>query len=271
MPLRLNGIRKNGDNDALINWLLNEGIQGCDSVYMAEDKKFLHMRREIPDLISGSRIGWLVFTVELNNEEHRLEILDIDIVLENDTPSRIRFLNLREGSSEANEYYDVEMADEGGRLAIETVNRHTVPGNLLDTERDVRISMFPFRLSVYKSIDDYNREVGFAKPIRAGGSDMLVRGFSETFCMPSGNPRGEEDDDSSSLVIGTVKSFLYVIAEFGEVRLPFIVAKVDTAAGIVPVAMSRDVFDLSDLAPGRVVVMETIVKADVADEIAFKR
>ena len=67
-----------------------------------------------------------------------------------------------------------------------------------------------------------------------------------------------------SAIVGTAVMAIYA-------KLPFVLAKVDTAAGVVPVAMGRDVFDLSNLTVGCIVAMDTVVKADVAAPGAFDR
>ena len=50
--------------------------------------------------------------------------------------TRLRFQERLAGSTDANEYYMVEAVNEGSYLEIETVNRLTVPGEILDTERE---------------------------------------------------------------------------------------------------------------------------------------
>ena len=270
MPLRLDSITRRTD-DSLITWILQNGTQECNSAFATEDKKYIHIRRRITDSLSGNPIGQLVFTTRLNEEKKQIEMLDIDITLDNDSSTAIRFLNRREGSTDANEYYDVETVEDESHLVIETVNRHTVPQELVDTEREVSISMFPFRVSVYQNIEEFDREAGIKEPIRAGESDFFVHGFSEKFCMPGGMFDGKDGDDSYSFVIGKVHSFADVTVDFGPNKLPFVLAKVDTAAGVVPVAMGRDVFDLSNLTVGCIVAMDTVVKADVAAPGAFDR
>ena len=46
---------------------------------------------------------------------------------------------------------------------------------------------------------------------------------------------------------------------------------VDTALGVVPVAMGRDVFDLKKLKVGCVIAMNAVVKADVAAPGVYSR
>ena len=270
MPLHLDSITPNSQDSSIIACILQKWINECDAVFATEDKKYIHMRKRITDILTNENIGQMIYTVFHNEVEKRLEILDLDIIMDSDATSKIRFLKLREGSSDSNEYYDVEAVAEGQHLEIETVNRHTEPRDLVDTEREVHVSMFPFQLTVYESIDDLNQQFGFSKPVEAGKSGLFVHGYSERFAMPGGlMNENKKADDSYSFVIGKVKSFRDVAIEFGESNLPFVLAKVDTALGVVPVVMGRDVFELSKLRNNCIIAMNTVVKVDIATANAY--
>ena len=133
MPLRLDSITNNSQDSSLIAWILQSGTQECDSAFATPDKKYIHMKRKIVDRSSGDKIGELIFT--LQNTGKQLEVLDIDIILANETASRIRFETLKE-QSDSNEYYEVSAIDQDAHLIIETVNRFTEPNRLINTDRD---------------------------------------------------------------------------------------------------------------------------------------
>ena len=95
----------------------------------------------------------------------KLNIIDIDIILDNDNTSRIHFLKKLAASSEANEYYDAEVVGQGGHLQIETVNRNACKEEIVDTEQEVYISAFPFSV-----------EVGCSSPVC-----VCARGFLQLF------------------------------------------------------------------------------------------
>ena len=270
MPLHLDSITPDSKNSSIVAWILQKGIHECDAVFATEDKKYLHMKKRIMDVLSHECIGQLIYTLFLNEKEKRLEILDLDIIMDNPSSSLIRFLSLREGSSEANEYYAVETVSDGQHLEIETVNRHTEPHNLIDSEREVHVSLFPFQLNVFENMDAFNQWAGFSKPIEAGKPGLFIHGYSERFAMPGGLlNKNKKTDDSYSFMVGRVKTFRDVAIEFGENRLPFVLAEVDTALGLVPVAMGREVFDLSALKTDCIVVMNTVVKADIASSNVY--
>ena len=65
----------------------------------------------------------------------------------------------------------------------------------------------------------------------------------------------QENDNDYSFVIGKVESFRDVSPNFGDHKIPFVLAMVDTALGVVPVAMGRNVFDLKELKVGCVIAM----------------
>ena len=266
MPLHLSSISdKEERNAAIVSWLLNTGVHECGAASASEDKRFLYLAGNIDDYLSQQAVGRVIFTLMRDEENKQLKLLDIDLIMNNDTPTRVRFLKRREGSSGANEYYNVETCSGCQHMVVETVKRHMEPRSLEGTERDVHISMFPFRLTVYDAMEDFDRAAGISGPAAAGGSGPAVSGFSERFCMPGDILDSDKSSDGNySFIVGKVKGFRYAVTEFGETRLSFIVARVDTAAGIVPVAMSRDVFDLSKLKKDCIVAMSAYVKADIA-------
>ncbi len=104
------------------------------------------------------------------------------------------------------------------------------------------------------------------------GTGLFVHGLSERFSMPGGMMSDRKDDDGNySFIIGKVKSFRDVSPDFGDNKFPFVLMKVDTTVGVVPVAMGKDVFDLKKLSVGCIIAMNTVVKADIAAPGTFKR
>lgn len=268
MPLHLNSITNNSQNSDIFAWMIQEGMDRCDSIFATEDKKYFHIRCNIEDRLTGTAFGKIVYT--LLQGDKAIEILDLDIVLNNDTPSTILFNELRAGSTDANEYYEAEVVDGGQHFELETVNRHVLAGDLINTEREVFISAFPFALSVYADMNAFDEWAGFKKEISVGDTDLKLGGFSDKFMMPGGitNPN-KKSDESYSFVVGRVVSFKDVEVAFGKAILPFVLAKVDTALGVIPVPMSREVFDLENLKVGCIIAMNADIKVDVAKDEDF--
>lgn len=107
-------------------------------------------------------------------------------------------------------------------------------------------------------MEEVNKALGFIKPIKVKELDLEVKGYSEEF-VGNGDIFGGY---ISSIIIGRVVSFSSVNAIIGEELVPFTLIKVKTSIGIIPVAASKDVFNLSDLEEDKLIVVIANVKAD---------
>ena len=264
MPLHLNALTNN-DRDGLLAYLLQNGMDHAEDAIASEDKRILHLANPMWDASSGERIGKFVYTLLIDDAHKALEVIDIDITLDSAETAELRFLEKLPQSSDANEYYDVETADNGIRLQIETVNRNFLPGDIVDTVQRVCACAFPFQLTVYDDMDALNEAVGLKKTVKVNGTDMSVGGLSSIFAAPGslGSTDGSESD-VYSLMVGIVRDVRDVSVKFGERMLAFAIVQLESALGLLPVAMGRDVFDLDKLAPGRAIMMNADVKADFA-------
>ena len=267
MPLHFQSITEDDQSPELLAELFREPLENPSSLFVSKDK-YIHAQANIRDEISGDNFGKLVYTIKSNEEKKVNEVLDLDIVLNNETKTRLEFLSLREGSSDANEYYDVAEINDDGHLEIETVNRHSMEGELVGAQRDVSLCAFPFELTVYETIDAFDKAMGFDKEIKTEGFDFSVKGFSEKFIMPGGSMA--DDDESYTFLLGKVISYRDVIWRLGTIELSFIITWLDTALGAIPAAMSRKVFDLSALREGVIIAMNADIKADFYDPKVYK-
>ena len=265
MPLHLNSITNDSQNTEVLAWILQTAINESTGVFCTEDKQYIHMANVICNEKTGNPIGRFVFTLFCNQAEQRLEVLDLDIVLDNPNESKLYFLRRLPKSSDSNEYYEVEVVDKQQHLLIETVNRYTVPGTIEDTECAVRVSAFPFELSVYDSLQALNAWVGFDKVIDVGGTGLHVGGLSADFTAPGSAFSRKDDDGNYSFVVGTVNSYEDAVVRFGQHQFAFSIIWLDTAMGIIPVAAGREVFDLEKLEVGKVIGMNADIKCDFAD------
>ncbi|MBQ7523967.1 MAG: hypothetical protein IJT07_05585 [Oscillospiraceae bacterium] len=258
MPLHLDAITKDSQNPALVKQLLEISNSIMDSFFITEDKKYQHMQKVIIDTLTMQAIGKIVITTKETENVSSLELIDADIMFDACMPTTVCFVEMIDGSSDANEYYEIATESMDQHLIIETVNRHTIPNDILGESRDVYASIFPFELTVYESIDTYNRQ--FTLPVNG------INGFSDTFTMFT---PGSEGHPSYTHLFGTVKSFRDVQIQFGSIPIRFVLAQVHTALGLTPVAMSRDVFDLTQLRVGCLLTMSADVKLDLADPTIF--
>lgn len=240
MPLRFRSIMS-GNGEELLDWLMEENLGSARLNYVPH-ADFMLATTTLKDGLTNTDMGKIVYTFELVDNE--MQLLDIDIVLRNSNTTGLEFCHMLPGSSDANEYYQAEIVDAGARVNIETVNRHTIEGELQGSVRNVSVSAFPFQLSVYDSIEAFQKETGVP--------------FSDKYAGCSFG------DEIYATVVGKVMAARDVRMQAGDRSIDFVIAWLDTALGMIPAAMSRDVFDLESLAPGKTVVMNANLKADLA-------
>ena len=270
MPLHFNSITNDCNNTQRLAYLLQKGIEKVDYIFVSKDQQYVLLLNNIYDEKTGETLGKFVYTIKILDKS--LNIIDMDIIWENRCPTKLYFNKLLDGSSESNEYYEVYTLPEQQHLNVETVNRHIIDTPIIDTDRDVYISVFPFELSVFDDIFEFNSWAGFKTPIVAGPTDIKVAGFAETFIMPlSTSKSNAEDDEHCSLILGKVCSFREVEFAIGEEIISFILAQVETALGVVTTAMSRDVFDLSKFKNGCIVAMKADIKVNFATDKDYKK
>lgn len=264
MPLHLDALTNN-DQDGFLAYLLQNGLDHAESTIASEDKRILHLANPMRDASSGERIGKFVFTLLIDDAHRAFEVIDIDITLDSAEATELCFLNKLPQSSDANEYYDVETTDNGIHLQIETVNRHFLPGDIVGTVQRVCACAFPFRLTVYDDMDALNEAVGLKKTVKINGTDMSVGGLSSNFAAPGSlGGTGGSESDPFSFMVGIVRDIQDVSVGFGERTLSFAIVQLESALGLLPTAMGRDVFELDKLALGKPVMMYADVKADFA-------
>ena len=264
MPLHLNALTNNAQ-DEFLAYLLQNGPDHAEDAIASEDERILHLASPMWDASTGERIGKFVFTLYVDDARKAFEVIDIDITLDGAETTALRFLQKLPQSSDANEYYDVETVDHGIRLQIETVNRHFLAGDIAGTVQRVCACAFPFQLTVYDDMDALNEAVGLKQTVKVNGTDMSVGGLSGIFAAPGSlGGTGGSESDVYSLMVGTVSDVRDVSVKLGEKTLDFAIVQLESALGLLPVAMGRDVFDLDKLAPGRAVMMNADVKADFA-------
>lgn len=263
MPLHFDSITNDGAMEAFSN-IVSTVFDSCDSVFAASDKRHFIARSDMVDIKTGDIIGNYVFTIFCNEAEQTNELLDVDITFHSYTPTKLHFIKKLEGSSDANEYYEVETVDTEQHLEIETVNRYTVDGDIVDKNLPAYISVFPFELSVYKNIDVFNRKIGFKKRHPIGKTGLTTAGLSETFISPGSVMGAKDKNEHFSFLIGTIVTLRDVCINIGGLKYDFVLAQVKTALGSVPVVMGRKVFDIRKARIGSIVAMRADVKADLS-------
>ncbi len=259
MPLHFDSITNDSQDTRLIAWIFTTQINRAERVEASADAKFLHLYKSFQDEKTGEVLGRYVFTVVVNDKA--LNILDADIVFDNPQNVDVFFWDMRNGSSDSNEYYEAVLSDEGFHFQLETVGRHIIEGNITGTVQKVSLCAFPFQLTIYETMEELNSAFGLREPIKVGNTDYIVNGISEKFISPGG-VIGDETGETYSFIVGDIIDFRDVTINMGEVDLSFVLTHIDTALGTIPVPMGREVFDLSKLNKGVYVAMKADVKAE---------
>ena len=263
MPLHLQSIMDDNQNAARLTAVLRKSSDNPDSVFVSRDKH-VHSQYNLSEEISGNVFGRLIFTMKVNDEQKRMEIIDIDAVLNNNNRVSLDVLSRLDGIPDSSEYYGAVTAEDV-HLKIEAVNRFTVEGDLANTKQEVSVSAFPFQATVYDDIEAFNQWAGFGGGIKAGDTDFVVHGFSETFMMPGGILGGSDSkNENYTFLLGKVASFQNVRWKLGKEDLDFVLVWLDTALGRIPAAMGPEVFDLSKLAEGKIIAMNADIKGDLS-------
>ncbi len=263
MPLRLDAIMSDPSSDVLA-WLLEKELQSVDDAFATKDGRYLYLSNTFLDTRTHTSIGRYVFTLFRDEEHKALQILDMDIVLNNAFPVCLEFATRYEPSFDANEYYEVLTEDEQ-HLCIETVNRHTMPGDILGTKQTVCVSAFPFKVSIYNDLGELNHTLGLDKrTVKIGDEEYTIGGLSDTFMALGGVLSGEQkaERDPWSTMVGVVHSYQDATLQFGDRVREVCIVQLKTALGVLPTIMGKERFETDKLSPSKVILMDTCIKAN---------
>ncbi len=260
MPVHLNSIT-NKDGLEIFSWILQNQINECEDVYVTRDGLYILCSKDIFDVVSKEKIGEYVFTVKNNSKQKTCEVKDIDIVLVNPCVSKIKFDEKLENSSDANEYYNASI-EEGGHFQLETVNRYLIEGEIEGLEQEVSLSAFPFKLSIYDTIEDFNSQMGFSKPVTVGETEIEVCGYSDTFISSSVLFKQDSDDEVFSFVVGKIKEYKKVCVEMNGEMNEFIIAQIKTAVGNLTTVINPDRYNIESIGVDKIVAMMADIKAN---------
>ena len=263
MPLHFEALTEKM-HSTLLSWILQEELERVNDAFAQSNKQYFLGSAPLVDKKTGREIGKYVFTFFNNTEQERNELLDLDIVLNNDTPTELVFSKKLSQSSSSNEYYEAIVAESEQHFIVETVNRYAEEREIEGETLPVYISAFPYALTVFKNERAFNTFCGFKKPVKVGNTDLRVHGLGTDFIMPGsvfGKTQGEEEMPWT-FVVGVVENFSKVTIAFGERRHEAYIIQLRTALGIIPVLAGIEMFDLKKLSKGKIVGMNAYIKAN---------
>lgn len=244
----------------LFSDIITKYTEEADNVFVNDDKTKIHMTSYFKDVNTEENVGKVVITLVVRKDN--IELVDSDIVLLSDKKTKLHFEEKLEQSSEANEYYVVYDLENERHFDIETVNRYCIKEELVDSDKDVYLSAFPFQLNLYKNEKEMNKALGMGKEVDIPGIGKRIIEM---------NPKMMSDgrvitglNEPCSLIIGKVKDYNDVEVDIANNIIKFKIIDLETAIGNMPVAVHAENFDLSNLKKDVLLVMLADIKADLS-------
>lgn len=247
------------DVDHLI-WTIMNGVTS----YYERIKMLYHFRKEIIDENTEEPLGNVIVSMVADQNTGKSMYVDVDLSFYSEKPVPIQLEGKIGENSFANQHFNalyLERAEQ--HFWLETVNRFGSNPELEGLEVSAYISIFPQRVTVYKDLVELNKAYGLPKEI----NNPAIREIGITSITYSDSFIAAIEDYNK--LFGTVVSMKDVEVHLEPLTLSFVLAQVRTAFGIVPVAMSRELFDLKELAPGCALDIEGRVVADLGNPAMF--
>ena len=263
MPLHLEALTEQNSSEILA-WILQEELQSVNDAFAQSNKRYFLGTTPLIDKRTGKQIGKYVFTFYSNVEMQRNEILDLDIVLDNDTPVELSFNTKLKQSSDSNEYYEAVTIDAEQHLIVETVNRYVIESEITGKNISIFASAFPYELTVFDDKQAFNKFCGFENAVEVANTGLLVHGLGTNFIAPREVFSSKENDDEapSSFVVGVVEAFSEVTISFGQNKHEAYIIYLKTALGTLPTLAGKEMFDMRGLSKGKIIGMNAYIKAN---------
>ena len=264
MPVHFDLLTSADSSDYFVD-LTTDELQNVEGVAASSDGRFALLTRFWKADENEEDLLRCVYT--LRRSESGFELIDVDLFSPSPEAVELRFVELLDDSSEANEYYAAEVPENSVGLEVETVNRHLVDQPVEGQVHKVRLCAFALSLKVFDSMEHLNRACGFCKSIKCGDQDVQVAGLDAEFMAPGGSlsPKSQRgEDDYHTTFVGRVLSYRTVEVDIGERSLEFGQALVQSGAGIMPLLVSLDDSAAAELAEDKHILVTALVKADFA-------
>lgn len=256
MPLHLDSLTTQSITPEEFMDIAVSVLDQADDYYQPIDS-LIHTRTYLKDQEYGDTIAHFVVSMYFNRKEGRNEILDVDMTLESIFPKTMQFYRKIGEASLASQQYSVSwpcFPDQ--TFWVETVNRFTEEPNLEGKKIEGSFSFFPKRVTLFENMMELNRAYGLPSEIQNPDLREIGLGsvgFSDDFlAVVEGLPK----------LFGTVNSVRDVKTQIGSLPLEFTLVRARTALGVLPVAMSRDVFDIDGIQKGSVLDMSGVLNFD---------
>ena len=242
-------------------WVLRKAEEPMTELCAARGGTVRQREAQLQDELTGEPLGKLVYTLGEDDK-----VLDVDLLLQNQNTAELELLQEFGPFQEWNKNYIAAVSGSGQQFVAEAANRF-VPGEDIEGGKvQASVSAFPWSIDIFASLKALNGAMGFgyseqAEDIipSAGG---FAGGFSRRFTMPC----VESVESFYSTIVGIVTGMRDVRLAAGDLMLDFIIVDLATGLGPLPIAVSRNAFDLNGLKEGAWVIMNASVKAELAEQ-----
>ncbi|MBR2990654.1 MAG: hypothetical protein IKF51_04240 [Solobacterium sp.] len=249
MPVHIECFIDPNNESDLISELLHFLQKKPGRSYINESNRHVLYTYDIPDAQDGSIVLRAVFNMMM--EENGADIRDLDLVIADSPVKDVEFIFRLDKSQDGNEYYEAGCGDQ--HFLLETVNRHMINEDIEDTVQPAALSLFPFRYSIYSTLEDLKDD--FAE-------EGMIFDFDDTFIASGSLLQREDPDETWSLFIGRIVSGTPHYLQIGDMLCGCVILQVQTAIGILPAIIPLNATE--DIQPDRIISLFCDVKADLS-------
>lgn len=266
MPISANAFTKSEQEAEYILLDLMDYVikKMLDGTYYAIDGKHVQMAASCKNIITKEDIVRVIFTIIQKGNER--SIVDTNIISKKEHFKKLYFANKIRQEKEGYAFYDVK--DEDGRLyQVQTVNDYVLDESIVKKTLEVAVTLLPFQIEVYDSIEQYNEVKGISNqilPTFNGNDTKEVRmGVGEDFSVPgtlvSGNP-----NEVFSMVLGKVLSARKCDIDFSGRIITCYYVEIKSGDGSIPVIFSTDLVNNQEIKEGDLLEIMGDLKVDLA-------
>lgn len=266
MPISANAFTKSEQEAEFILLDLMKYIMKkmLDGTYYATDGKHVQMAASCKDKLTKEDIVRAVFT--MIQEGNDRSIIDTNIISKKEHFKKLYFANKIRQEKEGYAFYDVK--DEDGRLyQVQTVNNYVYDESIVGKTLDVAVTLLPFQIEIYDSIEQYNEVKGISNqilPTFNGNNAKEVRmGVSEDFSVP-GVLVANDPNVVFSMVLGRVLTVRKCDIAFSERIITCYYIEIKSGDGSIPVIFSTDLVNDQKIKEGDLLEIMGDLKVDLA-------
>ena len=253
------------EDDAKLNtfftWVFEKAQAPMPETGRSGDGKVWHCETPLKDELSGGTFGKIIYTLAKQPSEEgapETAILDVDMALCGYESITLKLEKEFGNYADWNRNYIAAECEADHHFVAEAANRFAGSDELEGKTVNAALSAFPFNFDLFGSLEELNRCV-FGDKVEGEGDPVGFCGVLDSFTCPSMRTK----DMPFSTIVGIVKGFRDMRMNVGGESFDFIIADLQTGLGTLPTVVSRERFDLEDLAEGRYVIMNAYVTAEL--------